>query len=440
MAPIVRDKPWHWAALVAALMATREVRSERYHSAGDSAKPRATAPTDQVVVLQDGGVMRGRVSRSGERYVLSRETGETFIPASNVLLVAASLEEAYLQRRQRLDRPTADDHLALAEWCLFQDLMTHAERELASARALDPNHDRLALIEQRLAIANERRQKQAMGEQHAAKEAKSVAIPTPRVPTDVSNLPAGAVERFTRRVQPVLVNNCTMVGCHQLGGTATFQLDRAVLRGLANRRSTMSNLSATLTLVDREQPQLSPLLTVPRRTHGGMQRPVFGPRQEAAFRHLYEWVALVTAETAKPSPGAPPAENAEQFAADSGSSSHWDSPNMRVERLLNNATGPALYQESPIIGEPAAPAAANATTATSPLRYGARLEQWQPRDEFDPEIFNRKYAPQANVSANSDGSKPVPKAKRQAPTSSSAGSVNSSTGTVSPSYGANSSP
>src|SRR5688572_2279457 len=169
MGPIVCDKPWNWVTLVVALMVARGVRAERYQTADDSAKPKPGAALDagdaataeQVVVLQDGGFLRGRVTRNGERYVLARGTGEMFIPSSNVLLVAASLEDAYQQRRERLDRPTAENHLVLAEWCLRHDLLTHAERELADARALEPHHDQLALFERRLALVNERQQKQA---------------------------------------------------------------------------------------------------------------------------------------------------------------------------------------------------------------------------------------------------------------------------------------
>jgi hypothetical protein len=46
------------------------------------------------------------------------------------------------------------------------------------------------------------------------------------------------------------------------------------------------------------------------------------------------------------------------------------------------------------------------------LRYGARLEHWQPRDPFDPEIFNRKYAAQESAGVNSPSATPVPKPER----------------------------
>ena len=55
----------------------------------------------------------------------------------------------------------------------------------------------------------------------------------------------------------------------------------------------MRNLEAALALVDRVHPDQSPLLTVPRKTHGGTSGPIFGPRQEQAFKHLVDWVALV---------------------------------------------------------------------------------------------------------------------------------------------------
>jgi hypothetical protein len=184
-----------------------------------------------------------------------------------------------------------------------------------------------------------------------------------------------------------------------LGGTGKFQLDRAILRGLSNRRSTMTNLSATLALVDFEQPRISPLLTVPRQTHGRMQGPVFGPRHDAAFRHLDEWVALVTAETTTLLPVAPPADQVEPLASGGELSS------------AGVGNRPALYQESQFTEEPEAPAVADETTAKSRLRYGAQLERWRPRDPFDPEIFHRKFAPRPDASADPAASQHALKAE-----------------------------
>jgi hypothetical protein len=435
---IVRGIPWQRAALVVALATTCGARAQESPPRNDGAKlpfgrelgaerqaaiagAKPEASPEQIVVLRDGGVLSGQITRSGERYVLARGTGEMLIPANNVMLVAASLEDAYQERRRRLSRPTAEDHLVLAEWCLRNALMAHAARELADARSVDPQHVKLMVLERRLALASERREVQAAA---PATSNPRLAEPllTEQMQTAVNDLPNGAVELFTRRVQPVLVNNCTTTGCHQSGGAEKFQFDRAVLRGLSNRHSTMNNLAAALALIDRRQPQLSPLLTVTRRTHGGMKRPVFGPRQDAAFRHLVEWVALVTAKTSTPSSAIRATEEVELATANGNQPSRWESPVMRVERSAEDESEQAIYQESSprdVSAEDEAQlsAADAGMVNASPLRYGTRLKRWQPRDPFDPEIFNRKYAPRTSASAtarsgtNESAATPVEDAK-----------------------------
>jgi hypothetical protein len=197
-------------------------------------------------------------------------------------------------------------------------------------------------------------------------------------------LPNGVVEVFTRKVQPVLVNNCSTAGCHQLGGKQAFQLDRALLRGEANRRTTMHNLEAALALVDRAHPDQSPLLTVPRKTHGGTAGPIFGPRQQQAFNHLVDWVALVE----------PPRETAAPVA---------DAATTPVDVSVAGGEGDATAgAQTPVVSQlpPRRRSAVRAaavteddtiTTLRTPhrLQYGAQAKSWQPRDEFDPEIFNR---------------------------------------------------
>jgi hypothetical protein len=208
------------------------------------------------------------------------------------------------------------------------------------------------------------------------------------------DLPEGALERFTRKVQPVLVNNCTTSACHQPGGAQTFQLDRALLRGEANRRTTMQNLKAALALVDRNQPERSPLLTIPRQAHGGMAGPIFGPRHAQAYKHLADWVALLV----PPPPAAPtsidePANAEEKITAEVPAENGNAVPAIAPVRPANQTEAiPHKPNRRPL---PVRRAAVNddeqLSTLRPPhqLRYGARLESWQPRDPFDPEIFNR---------------------------------------------------
>lgn len=381
-----------------------------------------------IVVLQDGGVLTGQITRAADWYIVARGGGQMQIAQSRVLLVCRTMEEAYEFRRQQLGGQKAGDHLRLAEWCMRYDLRAEATRELAEARRLDPDQPRLAVLERRLEKGNSQpKAKQAVASTaanpRAVPQAKSQAGDVGAPATEpAGNLSDGVVELFTRRVQPVLVNNCTTSGCHQRGGAETFQLDRALLRGEANRRSTMHNLEAALALVDRAHPDQSPLLTIPRKTHGGMAGPIFGPRQEQAFEHLVDWVALIT-PTVPIDPVADQGINATEANVATGPSGNGtvkprgspirplvqtdiSSPIERVPVATQAHDGPRkpVRQPSPV-------RTAAATDSDEPLtlkqphrlQVGAQLKSWQPRDAFDPEIFNRgqrvRAQPQVSVPA-----------------------------------------
>ncbi len=333
-----------------------------------------------------------------------------------VMLACRSMDEAYEFRRGQADGSKPGAHLELAEWCLRYNLLDDAGRELAEARKLDPDHPRLALLERRLAKINTpTRTKTSI--QPVAKSRPQTENAPPQTPSVSSDLPEGVVELFTRKVQPVLVNSCTTSGCHQSGGQQTFQLDRAILRGESNRRSTMHNLEAALALVDRDHPDQSRLLTIPRKTHGGMAAPIFGPRQEQAYKHLVDWIALIVPPVELPAPianeWANPADAATATAtAENGKPSPIALPirgNAKTEGVstadkssaavpVPNALPVTSHRQSPVRGTAATDDEAPRTLRTPHrLQYGALLQSWQPRDAFDPEIFNRGQRAQAHA-------------------------------------------
>jgi hypothetical protein len=234
-------------------------------------------------VLHGGGVLVGQISVVGEHYVVTRSNSVVEVSAGRVMLVADSLVDAHSQQRRRLPRETAEAHCALAEWCLRHDLFESAARELADARRLDPREPQVALLERRLAVARQRILKRPGGATAATISTVRSTDEHRELEAVAAELPEGTVERFARKVQPLLVNNCTTTGCHQPSGSQDFQLDRALLHGLSNRRTTLRNLVATLELVDHEAPQRSRLLRFAGRRHGGMKQAILGPRQERAI-------------------------------------------------------------------------------------------------------------------------------------------------------------
>jgi hypothetical protein len=371
----------------------------------DDAPPAAGQPFADgeagLLLLQDGGVIAGQITCAADWYIVTRGGGQMQLARKRVMLVCRTLEEAYEFRRQQMGGEKVADHLRLAEWCIRYDLRAEAGRELAEARRLDPDQPRLAVLERRLEKGNGRPMpKESVYLPTANSPAKPQAVNVaPRTDAAVSaaELPNGVVELFTRKVQPVLVNNCTTAGCHELGGKQSFQLDRALLRGESNRRSTMHNLEAALALVDRGHPDHSPLLTVPRKTHGGAAGPIFGPRQEQAFNHLVDWVALVVPPPKTQGPVAEAATDGDATSVKTSGTQMQENSHLPLRQL--SAIRPASATDDDEV-----------TTLRTPhqLQYGAQLKSWQPRDAFDPEIFNRgqRARAQGNIPATQTSSGP----------------------------------
>ena len=325
--------------------------------------PTSNEGAEGVLVLQSGGVLVGRVSHDGERYVVAGPQSQLSVAATDVAFACRSMDEAYQEKRQRMISPasTAAAHLELAEWCLRYNLTSQAAEEIEAARKLEPNHPKLSLVERRLVVATRPPTTIAHnGSQTKSGMAKSSAeLDQLRAMARV--LPDEAVERFTRKVQPVLVNNCTTSGCHRPNGEQEFQLDRAMLHDMGNRRTTLRNLEATLALVDHATPQLSPLLSVPRSPHGGSKQPLLGVRQEQQFQQLVDWVALVT-NTEAPSSVAPLA----------------DVQQPKTETSQATPTVVPASHELPVLP----------VELTPRVQFGAIPKPLPPADPFDPEIFN----------------------------------------------------
>ncbi len=276
-------------------------------------------------------------------------------------------------------------------------MLQEAKQELADARRLDPRDPRIALLERRLAVANAPKESPPSPVASKPHDDNASQDELEQLAASVKDLPPGAVERFTRKVQPLLVNSCTTSGCHQAGSTQDYQLDRAVLHGLANRRITLRNLVATLELVDRDSPQDSALVTIPRRKHGGMDHPIFSSRQETQLTQIIDWVELVAPQGAGTNPSiaktakqAPPIKPIEPFG-----SPEYDLP---PSRFLNRDVVQADFADPQ----------QQAELPKSNVKFGADVKPaWQPKDEFDPEIFNRQTSAVSAQSATTAVGPPV---------------------------------
>ncbi len=331
------------------------------------------APRDGVLVLDNGGVLSGRVTRAGDYYLVTvGSRSEVRVPVRDVDLYCDSLEEAYRQLRARVDPEDLAGRLDLADWCLRQGLTGAAADELLEVMARQPGHIRLPGLVRRLNTAIEPPRQRA-----AAQTPSERPLGVDQLERFARGLPAATVEQFTTQVQPLLFNRCGGSGCHGGHSSSDFRLIRPSGAAAISRRFTQRNLHSVLQQVDSEAPEFSPLLRQASAPHGGRQTAMLGSREKEQFELLAAWVRRAVR------PESEERKETDPFTV--------NSPAAREVR-------PA-YAELPV---------EDSARYVQPAQYlepgeARRLPtadgqpQFVPRDPFDPEIFNRRYRNSQNA-------------------------------------------
>jgi len=257
-----------------------------------------TAPTDapvqRMLVLRNSRIIEGRIEQVDGGYVVDFGNGQIRVNSTEVELVCDGLEDGYRRKRAAIRPGNLHHHLALAQWCLRHDLLEHAAAELADAVAVEPDHPMIGILQHRLDMA---RKPPPPVRVDVARQATS-GPSNDEVDGMVRNLPSGAVETFTQSVQPVLMNHCATGGCHGPQSADALRLFRVSLGKRASRRVTQRNLYSVLSLVDRNTPLDSRLLTVPIAPHGDVEHAIFNGHQAAQYRRLIDWVVQLSGQSA----------------------------------------------------------------------------------------------------------------------------------------------
>lgn len=286
----------------------------------------------RVLVLRSGEVFEGQILREEDAFVVTLARGQIRIPAKDVEFCCQSLQDAYECKRAVADPQSAEARLALAEWCLRHGLLEPAEEELNAARELDPRIPRLELIERRLELARSHLPRRAAEE--------SLTRPTEDLDRLLSGLPPHALEAFTQRIQPLLLNRCGTAGCHGPQSSATLKLLRHGPGKPASRRLTQRNLLATTEFIDWTDWQLSPLLEHAASLHGGCKAAPLGGVQSKQYQELAKWVEHLATGTA-------PADSGDEQTPPQESSTHTgERPQEPLDEPLETSEPDAGFRDS----------------------------------------------------------------------------------------------
>jgi hypothetical protein len=328
------------------------------------------APQAGVLVLRNGQVIDGDVTRAGDYYILTKgEASELRLKADEVEAFCGSLLEAYDFKAGHLSGLSARSHLELSKWCLRHGLFEKCAEQLDAAEQLEPSHSQIKDLRTRLALAVE-----STPPPSAARPA-ATSIATEELEKTVRELPKGSVEKFGAVVQPILLNRCGANQCHGPNASCEFRLLRPPAGQIVSRRFTQRNLVAAVKYLDRSNPEASPLVVKPQQRHGNALSAVFDKHSANQLAELTNWAKMTIAPTSRAAAAAPasiaPAETTlSQPAAAPSSAAFPESP-------PSAAVGVRVMR--PPFDQPGRAAAAAAPQPPAP------------RDRFDPEIFNRHY-------------------------------------------------
>lgn len=281
--------------LVGALCLWRADRA----SADDGAKPAVTSPgaVEGILLMRNGLVVSGRIIKAGSDYeVHSAYGGKAVYPGASVKMHCASLTEAYGKLRETAKaQRDADAHILLARWCLTNHLDGEACDELRDALTMEPERDdaRRLLRNAEETIQAKNRPAVPVIHDDPVRAARLAAAAADEA-VSLGGLSREQAMQFSRRIQPLLVNNCTAAGCHGRESETRFRLYKVTPGKDSNRHASERNLAEVLDHIDLDKPRASPVLTAPRGNHGRRGRPIFaGQRGEEQLAELRKWVVAV---------------------------------------------------------------------------------------------------------------------------------------------------
>lgn len=333
----------------------------------------ALTPRAGWLLLRNGQVLQGEITRAGDYYVVTLgSNGEVKLPAADVESQVRDLDEAYALKQAMLLGRGAAPHLDLAEWCLRHRLYSKCAEQLLLAMRLEPENPRVVALDRRLQLALE-------PPKAAVKPATpaSNSVGNDEIELAVRQLPLGSLEKFAAVVQPVLLNRCGANQCHGPNAKSEFRLLKPAAGQNANQRFTHRNLYATLQQIDREQPANSRLVTLPQRRHGGTPAAIFDERTKRQLDELIAWTKLASGYV---EPVAAKIEHPATLATQAG--------------VLHQPGATGLSELEPSAKATPASEASGKTERPAAASASRRTEAFVPRDEFDAEIFNRQYLKQ----------------------------------------------
>jgi hypothetical protein len=274
--------------------------------------PTGVAPggREGFLLLTDGRLIQGMISREGSIYVVKQRIGVMRFPKKLVEGSYDSLQDAYRHKLEQLPEDDPAERLKLARWCLNTHLTVEAKEQLLKVLEISPEHLQAQAMLSKLEFSDRERANrvdpavQQTGAEEVAEDRAgaldSAVLRGAERGMGVSRLPVifdlprtQAIRRadeFAHFIHPVLQLKCAR--CHNAGYEGPFQLVPVTTTRQLTQDAVRANLDATLRLIDPGNPSKSELLSSTLRPHGSgpKKRPIFEGSNNRAYQVLAAWV------------------------------------------------------------------------------------------------------------------------------------------------------
>ncbi len=235
---------------------------------------------ERTVVLKNGSVFSGEVTRQARGVVVQSGDRTINLSTEQVDMVVADLPAAYDKMARRLNARNTVGHEKLLQWCLRQDLPDQALSQLYILRELDPDSPQIDLWQKSI-------ERRANASKTVLPNKAPLHPDLQRIEDLKQQLSKKTQAQFVRHVQPILFNRCGQGNCH---GRAT-KTSYALLLGRSPlpQSVTQRNLGATLRQINEPVPQQSLFWLSATEAHGGLAK---DPLTTAELEKVLNWTVL----------------------------------------------------------------------------------------------------------------------------------------------------
>jgi len=148
-----------WIALIMFAMVLSTIRPLSAQNLPESSRVNSG---EQLLVLRNGGLLAGFIKRERDFYSVQTRTGSRLrIPLDEASFVCGSFDEAYWGKLARLKATDQTGQIALFRWCIQQQLLTLAENQITILEGLRLAPNELDFMKRQLMMSHRERLERA---------------------------------------------------------------------------------------------------------------------------------------------------------------------------------------------------------------------------------------------------------------------------------------